>query len=102
MEPYKNVTAKEDVSKDIFKVNKGLAENLIDKGKAVEVKEEKSLYETKEEKFQPETKDFSDLTVKQITEKIDEFTLEDLAILLKDERVTVQRLAKEEIARREG
>jgi len=74
-----------------------------DAGKIFFKKQEKAVIETKEEKHAPkETKDFSGLSISKLKDAIKDFSLTDLADLLKDERVSAVRLAKEELKRREG
>jgi len=66
-------------------------------------KELKTVIETKEEKHAPaETKDFSGLSISKLKGLVADFSLTDLADLLKDARVSAVRLAQEELKRREG
>jgi hypothetical protein len=66
-------------------------------------KVEKTVYETKEEKHNPaETKDFSNIPISKLKAAIGEYSVAELTELLKDERVSAVRLAREELKRREG
>ena len=94
----------------IYRVSPHFGDKLIQRGQAVEVKNEKKTVETKEEKFENTTletkpyvpKSFAEYSIKKLTGMVGDFTLDELADLLKDERISAIRLAQEEIKRREG
>ena len=91
----------------VYRLQGSFMNSLVKRGKAEEVipekKEEKKVIETKEEKFTEktiETKDFSAISITKLKDAVKDYTLEDLADLLKDKRISAIKLAQEEIKKR--